>query len=524
MRLLSKQAPRAVVRRFKCTCPAAKMVRRAECITSAPQSCFFPPQIPADVLTAQKTNSPDIGPFMLTHPSRHVIQYLVAFVRIAAPPMGLVGVMMWAWAWTAWGWGYDIREETDAWAFVREVPIAAGHYRERVSELGMNARGEYLVVWEVEQTAGDWDVWARRAALKPQFHWLGPAFPVAESQLSEEHAAVAYDPVQDTFLVVYQVKAGEGDHDIWGQRVKGQEPVDGNSLVGAPLAIGYTTGDETAPDVAFLPGTGQFLVVYTLHDDIWARRVARTGQGDGGGDFFGDEFPIATTPEQEHRPVVKAALREMYFLVGYQVAFSPQDDDLVAQRVRGKAQQGENPLLGPAFGIASSMASEENLHLAYALREHAWFAVWQDTTPIQRDVRGVWLDAQDMGTDPLLQTPFAIAAHPQTWEQSPDAAVDPLTGDVVVTFTQAPGGESWSRGVLGWLEGEPSWPTPALRISAQTLPRPCLTQTPRVLLAPGSPRLPQAYTLQWGLGPDADTDAYLAVVDRWSTVLPRVVY
>ena len=463
-------------------------------------------------------------PHMLRLPCLHVIRHLAAPARMGVVSLGLAGLVLWGWAWTVWSSGGGMREEAGAWAFVHEVPIAAGPQRERVDALGINGRGEYLVVWEVEKTEGDWDIWARRATWKPIFQWLGPAFPVADSDLSEENAAVAYDPVRDIFLVVYQVKAGEGDHDIWGQRVRGREPADGMSLVGAPLAIGYTTGDETAPDVAFLPGTGQYLVVYTLHDDIWARRVARTGQGDGGGDFFGEEFPITLTNEREHDPVVEAAARELYFLVGYRVAFSPQDDDLIAQRVHGHAHQGEPPLLGEPFAIASSMASEEKLHLAYALREHALLAVWQDATPIQRDVRGVWIDARDLGDDPLLQAPFPLAAHPQTWEQSPFAAVDPLTGAVAMTYTQAPNGESWSQGVLAWLVGQATWPTPILRMGTHTQPRPCLTQAPRVILAPGSPRLLQAYTLQWGLGADADTDAYLAVVDRWSTVLPRVIY
>ncbi len=395
-----------------------------------------------------------------------------------------------------------------------DIPIATSPAQERLDALGVNDRGDYLVVWEVDAGGGNLDVWGQYVALSGQK--LGEPFPIATSSKPEYAARVAYNAQDDEFLVVYEYGYQADDHDIRGQRVDGKK----GALIGPALGVGVTTGDERSPDVAYLPATGQYLAVYVMDGDIWARRIARRGQGDGGGDFLGDEFPVAADPlSPEKEPAVAAALHESYFLVAYAYAFSQEDDDVLAQRVRGAEASGEQ-LLGGKITLAASLERENGPALAYSPQARAFIALWQNVIPFSEDVRGRWLDAGDISAKPFIGREFEVAADAVAMERSPQVAVDAASGQVIAALTYASYPGDWRRPGLVRLQGDP-WASQRILQPLSALPAgDGNALAPRIQLADGRMHFFLGYTIQWGTSPDADMDAFLHLADRWRVLLP----
>lgn len=411
-----------------------------------------------------------------------------------------------------------------AWAqspfFARETPVDISPAKASLDALGVNATGEYLAVWQVDAGGGNFDIWARRAVLQPDFRWLGDAFAVADSAKSERAAAVAYNPTDDEFLVVYEYVYNAEDSDVRAQRVAGSAAAPAD-VIGPVLSVGVTTGNENMPDVAFLAATGQYLAVYSMDGDVWGRRIARRGQGDQDGDFLGDEFIIAADAYAETHPVVAAASAESYFMVAYTYAFSPDDDDVRAQRVRGQMQNGEE-LLGAHPALADSADRENAPTLAYSSSAHAFITLWQVSIPFNHDIRGIWVDAGNYSDKPIIGQAFDVAADVLAMENAPQVDVDARTGEVAVAFSYADMVGSWSRPALVWLTPDPRVEKHVSR-SVQALPeRSFQTLAPRIRLWSGQSRFLTGYTARRGTSADADRDVYLLDVSRWGVALPII--
>ena len=419
--------------------------------------------------------------------------------------------------WTAsflLGWGFQTPALARPAIFARAIPIATSAAQERLAALGVNNRGEYLVVWEVDAGGGNFDVWGRLYAATGQP--LSHAFAIAATPRPEFGARIAYNALDDEFLVVYEDGYPSHEHDIRGRRVRS----DPAGPVGDPLGIGITTGDERWPDVAFSSTAGHYLVAYVLDGDIWARRIARPGQGDTGGEFLGDEFPVAADPRSvETTPAVAAAIHEGYFLVAYVYTFSEGDDDVLAQRVQATAPEAA-PLLGNHFTLAASLEKEHAPALAYSPQAHAFILLWQVSIPFSEDVMGRWVDAKDLSSKPFLGESFAVAGDPVAMERFPQVDIDAQLNQVVVVLAWAPSPGDWYRPGVVRLRGDPHASEHFLAPLHPLPEQAGHVLVPRVKLTPGRTQFLQGITIQWGTSPDADTDAFLYLTDRWSLMAP----
>ncbi len=409
--------------------------------------------------------------------------------------------------------------------FAREVVVADSQRDEQLQAVVYNtARGEALVVWSVDTGNGDTDLWARRARPETPGLWMGAAFPVAATTAPESRAQAVFNPLDEDFLVVYERRLPSGDVDIIGQRVAGRSGTgdNGPELRGMPFAVAATILEEEQPDVAFLPATQQFLVVYTLDDDVWAQRVARYRLGDGGGETIGSPFAVAAELENAERtPIVAASLLRAYFLVAYAYEFEPDDWDVRGQRVHGMAVAGSQ-LLDEAFDIAFDSVSETEPRLAYNQVYQTFLAVWTATAGGRRDVRGVWLDDRIQTGSPLIDVSFAVAAGPVAEEWAPYPAIDPVGGETAVALTYAATTGSTPRLGLVWVQERLPAPNPLAHPLALFAPRPFPMLAPRLLLCPARPCLLLGYSARFGIEPNTEHDAHLLLGGRWSVVSPLI--
>lgn len=409
----------------------------------------------------------------------------------------------------------------------REIEVANSTKDERLLAVAYNSnRNEELVVWQVDTGGGDTDVFGRRARLSPAFHWIGDAFAIVNTSSPERAARVVFNPLDDDYLVVYERQLPSGDVDVLGQRVAGWSGGGDNTpeLRGTMFNISVSVGKEEQPDVAFLPSTQQFLVVYALDGDIRARRVARYHQGPGGAETIGGNFIIAADLQRrEMEPTVAASTQQSYFLVAYAYEFNSGDFDIYGQRVRGLSSPG-NELLDEAFDIAFASGSSETApRLAYGQYQAAFLAVWTATVAGNSDVQGKWLDERRLSGDPALGSVFDVSAQFVAAESSPWADVDSVTGDAAVVLAYEPTPGMPARLGIVWLATDP--------LASNAIARPLYLfpersfpfAAPRLCVCPNQPGLLVGYSARFGSPPTYEYDAHLLVASRWAVMLPVIL-
>ncbi len=421
--------------------------------------------------------------------------------------------------------GLAITGAVAAYTFAREVVVADSGQDERLSAVTNNCnRAEWLVVWQWDTGGGDTDLWGRRARSIPGFEWLGDAFPIAASTSPERAARVAYNPLDDDFLVVYERKLLSDDVDVLGQRLAGWPGGgdNGPDLRGSPFAIGASVGQETTPAVAFLPATQQFLVTYELNDDIRGRRVARYHMGTSGGETLGPAFIVAADPfRAEGAPTVIASDQQAYFLVAYTYEFTQNEFDVRGQRLKGFSAPGAE-LLDTAFDIANTTDDETQPDLAYSQNWHALLAVWTATAAGNSDVQGLWLDEYIQSGDPAMGPAFDVSANPIAYEMEPQATSDPVTGNTAVVMIVEPVPGATSRVGLVWLQPDPLALNHILTPRFTFPERPFPVSTPRLSLCPNRPGLLIGYSARFGVPPGYEYDAQLLAGSQWAVPMPLV--
>lgn len=408
-------------------------------------------------------------------------------------------------------------------AYGHEIVVAATTSDEQISAIAYNSlRSEMLVVWQVDAGNGNYDIWARRGRHMGPFQWLGEAFVVAASATSEDTAAVAYNSSDDDYLVVYEYQFTASDHDIFGQRVAGRsgEGDQGGELKGSVFSIGGTTGSEQNPDVAYLPSSQHFLVVYELDGDIWGRRVARQHLGDNGGDLIAAEFAIAADFEHnEAQPQVLASTQQSYFLVAYAYEFASDDWDIRGQRVRG-LYTDTGQIMAQAFDVAFTSDSETNPGLGYSQNAQAFIVVWQADAANNSDVRAVWLDERIQQGNPAINTPFVVSEDLVAQEQQPAVDVDPANGDVAIILSYIPDEVLLARIGTVWLNADPTV-TPHITRPLSLYPeRPFAVTHPLIKLCHGQPGM----MVGFDAATSSEHDAYLIASSRWTTLLPLILH
>jgi len=199
----------------------------------------------------------------------------------------------------------------------------------------------YLVVWSYDfyGDGSDWDLYGR---LIP---WNGPdagltEFPIETSTRTQDSPEVAFALTQQEFMVVWNNSGGGVPKDIEGARIQ----LNGSLVPGGLVAVASGANDRSNPDIAYNLDRNEYLVTYDeLGADILATRLTAGGVILGGG-----EFGIAGWPSPESRPSVAACGggTDRYF-VAWQSQFSATDNDAYGRFVTGDGVPDGAPLHFP---------------------------------------------------------------------------------------------------------------------------------------------------------------------------------
>lgn len=209
---------------------------------------------------------------------------------------------------------------------------------------------EYLVVWSGDTIAGEDEIYAQRIngatgvliGMNTRITWHGAPGATNVDALNPD---VAYNNVDDEYMVVWSGDDVPGEDEIFVQRLNGSDI----ALIGNPVQItdigfpGSTLIDAVTPEIAFNPQANQYLVVFMSDNDtlglvngeseIWGQVISNTGADVGADDFRistsgpdGDGTYDAYDPEVVYSPVCA-----QYIVVW-------ESDDSTAALVNGESE------------------------------------------------------------------------------------------------------------------------------------------------------------------------------------------
>lgn len=301
-----------------------------------------------------------------------------------------------------------------------EIAISERSSEEYSPAIAYNSNhNEYLVVWENAWPGGHHDVYAQRVSSSGQLlSW----FAVSSNSNSQMEPSVAYDPVNDRYLVVwlYDVWGNGSDWDVYGRFI----PWSGPSGALADFMICNWNSNQAHPTVAYARAQEEYLVVWMnassgIPSYISARRVFAQG-----GFPTNNGFTVSSGPEKRDFPDVAYNLARNEYLVTWDVEKGSLD-------IYGLRLTGTGMALGGEFGIAGWTANEERPAVAACHQADQYLVAWQS-------------DQDTGGTD------FAIYARYLNGDGAPGSVYlvgDTTSPDIQVAVSCSASGQQY---LLAW--------------------------------------------------------------------------
>ena len=296
-------------------------------------------------------------------------------------------------------------------AYAAAVPIISWEYDQVSSAIAYNSQtDQYLVVWEDHHWGfgTDWDIYGQRVAADGSTvgGGVGISYEGSNHRLAP---AVAYNPVLNEFLVVWEYEFSATDHDIYGQRVAND-----GTLIGAQIAIATPSDLDGHPAIAFNAADEEYLVVWErrvgsdefAQHDVYGQRLSITGTPQGGA------IAIATGLTDDSAPAVAHGSASNQYLLVWQEKIGGDYD------IKGQLITGNGSLVGGVITLCGVLYDQLKPRLAFNGSVNEFLAVWEDHRAAGSYVYGQRVNAD--GT--LAGGNFAISGDGTKSRLNPDVA------------------------------------------------------------------------------------------------------
>lgn len=243
---------------------------------------------------------------------------------------------------------------------------------------------------------------------------IGEDFLVTDAAGYQSRPAVAFNPEDDEYLLVYRDSRRSSLPDIYIQRVRSDGRLLGNAR---PLVSDDYVQDHA--QVAYLPGADHYLVVWednrSTTGDIYGQLVWRWGELDGG------NFPIAAYPGDQMRPRIVANVVNGEFFVVWGNAI----DGGSTSTVQGQRVGGDGTLLGGRFDISDGTSWAGTPDVAYRPLADDYIVVWKDARMGNADIYAQWVlaDGTPAGSNVPVTNAPAVQENPAVAASGADDAV-----------------------------------------------------------------------------------------------------
>jgi hypothetical protein len=342
-----------------------------------------------------------------------------------------------------------------------------------------STHNEFLVVWQDNNTANaSWDIKAQRitASGVP----IGTVFPIAARPgysgypTDQQHPAVAYNPDDDEYLVVWQDDYCERfpyktADDIYGVRLSSS----GELLCAfIPISVAPNCSDnayQQYPAVVYNSSAHQYLVVWedSRQDgwDIYGQRLANTGALSGG------NCALVTAAGEQRFPDLVYNSQDQVYMLSWQNCWG-SDWDIYAARVTSDCH-----LYSP-FAVSTKAGDQQLPAVVYSPQKNEYLIVWQD------DRNGTWdIYGQRVAADDTLlgaECPIAVTAGDQT---APAVAYDSQADEYLVVWQDDRAGEN-NDDIYGQRLSLNPTPTPTDTHTPTSTSTPTPTDTPTATSTP----------------------------------------
>ena len=253
----------------------------------------------------------------------------------------------------------------------------------------------YLVTWVYDKNGdgSDWDVHGVFV------NWDGPIpgqhqINISDWGTHQWNPKVVYGRAAEEFLVVWnnEYQSGTLPMYISGRRVKA---ADGTFPAGiGTLTINHASENRINPAVAYNLARNEYMIVYDNAADIFGMRLT--------GDLnhnFGGEFSIAAWSGAEIEPSVAACRETDQYLVTWQ---NPQPDIYV------RFIKGDGTIDGGPLHLDSTSVAEIKSQVACNEAGNQFLVVWQQQFSNAAGPYGI--RGQFVNNDKTLGTPFTIVS------------------------------------------------------------------------------------------------------------------
>jgi len=226
---------------------------------------------------------------------------------------------------------------------------------------------QYLVVWQADDPDAGWDIHAQR--LSADGSPVGQTARVSSAAEDQRSPDVVFNPQSTEYLVVWHDNRSSQRWDIYGQRISRD-----GSVAGEPIVVASSDNDQGWPRLTANATSGDYLVTWNERDavsdwDVWARRI------DAQGDALGDPFGVTTANDDQTLPVVAYhASRNEYLIIWEANPFYSQSGwDLYGRRL-----SAAGTLVDYQFTVSSAASDQLLPDLEYDSTTAQYLAVWED--------------------------------------------------------------------------------------------------------------------------------------------------
>ncbi len=258
---------------------------------------------------------------------------------------------------------------------------------------------------------------------------VGVNFPIATDRRRRDRPSVAFDPVNNRYLVVWEDSRTGQTTDAFGQLVS----PDG-TLVGVNFVISDEPEAQERVDVVYNSASQQFLAVWvdfrnsgTTGGDIHAQFI------DPSGALIGPDLALVTEAGDQFRPhLAYDEINDRYLLawtdcrnaVAVCSAHSPQGTDVFAQLLAGDATA-----IGPNIPIADDPAEQYRSLVAFNPQDQVYLISWTDERSLDTDI---FVQALDFEGTLLGGNTGLVAPNNQV---RADVIYNPAKNNFLVTHT-----------------------------------------------------------------------------------------
>lgn len=276
-----------------------------------------------------------------------------------------------------YAWRVSSRGQLLSWFAIAPGPGGNSYDRAQASVAYDPINDRYLVVFihDVFGDGSDWDIGGRFIP------WNGPSaslteFPINTWNSSQWNPKVVYALAQQEFLVTWTNTSSGVPAYVSAARLN-----TGSGAVINSFTISSGTENRINPDVAYNLARNEYLVVWEKvggNSDIYGLRLTGNGISLGGG-----EFAIAGWPDSEGTPSVAACnIADQYLVAWQSLVIPPTDYDTYVRYVNGDGVPGN------VYPIDATTAPEVEVDVSCNQGGRQYLLAWQ--TMYAGGYYGVW--------------------------------------------------------------------------------------------------------------------------------------